>query len=165
MPSPFKRGAQTRPFSRVSCIIQSDSKALIYDEYEDMKWLSAEEMDDWIQQEEIEYNRYQENCRISQEEEIYKEETDRFDSEIALQMRRVKKIEFDIKCEQKADEEARKKRKRNEEIAEQKILHAHVVHIRSKNAEIHDIKEKMETNYRILENMLKARTESRKRKR
>jgi len=29
-----------------------------------MKWLSAEEMDDWIKQEEIEYNRYQENCRI-----------------------------------------------------------------------------------------------------
>jgi len=68
-------------------------------------------------------------------------------------MRHVKKIEFDIKCKQKADEEARKKRKRDEEIAEQKILHAHVVDIRSKNAEIHDIKEKMETNYLILENI------------
>jgi len=164
MPSPFKRGAQMRPFSRVSCIIQSDSKALIYDQYEDMKWLSAEEMDDWIQQEEIEYNRYKENCRISQEEENHKQETDRIDDEIALQMRCVKKIEFEIKCKQRDNEESLKKRKRDQEIAEQKILHVHVVDIRAKNFEIQEIKEKMEKNYTILENMLKAKMERRKRK-
>ena len=164
MPSPFKRGAQMRPFSRVSCIIQSDSKALIYDQYEDMKWLSAEEMDDWIKQEEIEYNRYKENCRISQEEENHKQETDRIDDEIALQMHCVKKIEFQIKCKQRDNEEALKKRKRDQEIAEQKILHVHVVDIRAKNFEIQEIKEKMGKNYTILENMLKAKMERRKRK-
>ena len=164
MPSPFKRGAQMKPFSRVSCIIQSDSKALIYDQYEDMKWLSAEEMDDWIEQEEIEYNTYLENCRISQEKEIYKQETDKIDDEIASQMRCIKKIKFEILCKKHDHDESLKKRKQDQEIAEQKILHVHVVDIRSKNFEIQEIKEKMEKNYTILENMLKAKMERRKRK-
>jgi len=164
MPSPFMRGAQTKPFSRLQGIMQSESKALLFEQWEDMKWLSAEEMDDWIEQEEIEYNRYLENCRIQQEEENHKQETDKIDDEIALQMRSIQKIEFNIKCKQRDNDQALKKRKQDQEIAEQKILNAHVVDIRSKNFEIYEIKEKMEKNYTILENMVKAKMESRKRK-
>jgi len=103
-----------RPFSRLKCILRSENKALIYDEYEDRDvWLSVDEMDDWIKQEEIEYNKHEEELRISQEEENYAEESDKIDNEITLQRRRVDQVKFEIKCKISTDAESRKKRKRD----------------------------------------------------
>jgi len=163
IPSPFKRGAQMRPFSRLRCIRQSEIQALIYDEYEDIEvWLSEDEMDAWIEKEEIDYNKYKEDCRISQEEETYTEESDRIDHEITLQRRRVDKIKFDIKCKIRTDLEDRKKRKRDQEINEQQIVHAHSMDIKYKNDEVYNIKLKMDENYQILEKMHKAKMERRR---
>jgi len=144
---------------------QSQIQALIYDEYEDIEvWLSAEEMVDWIKKEEIEYNKYIEDCRISQEEEIYTEESDRIDHQITLQRRNVEKIKFEIKCKIRTDVEDRKKRKQDQEINEQRISHAHSLDIKYNNDEIYKIKQMMDENYQILEKMHKARQESRERK-
>jgi len=148
-----------RPFSRLTCILRSESRALIYDQYEDMNvWLSADEMDDWIEQEEIEYIKYEKNLKIQQEQEKYEEECDRIDNEIILQRRRVDQVKFEIKCRISTDAESRKKRKRDEEINEKRILHAHYMEIKYKNDEIHDLQLKVDGNYRILEEMHKAKT-------
>jgi len=163
IPSPFKRGAQIRPFSRLKCILRSESKALIYDQYEDRDvWLSVDEMDEWIRQEEIEYSKYEEDLRISQEEENYAEESDKIDNEITLQRRRVDQVKFEIKCKISKDTEARKKRKRDEEINEKRILHAHLLEIKYKNDEIYNLKLKMDENYRILEERHKERIKTNK---
>jgi hypothetical protein len=163
IPSIFQRGAQMRPFSRVTCIIRSESKALIYDQYEDRDvWLSIDEMDEWIKQEAIEYNKYEDELRISQEEENYAEESEKIDSEITLQRRRVEQIKFEIMCQVSKDKEASKKRKRDEENNEKRIAHAQYLQIKYKNDEIYNIKQRMDENYQILEARNKARIESKK---
>jgi hypothetical protein len=165
IPSFFKRGAQMRPFSRLKCMIRSESKALIYDEYEDRDvWLSADEMDEWIKKEEIEYNNYEAEVLILQQEEAYEEESEKIDKEITLQRRRVEQVKFDIMCQVSNDAEARKKRKREEENNEKRIVQAHYLEIKYKNDEIYNLKLRMDENYRILEERNKARTENKKSK-
>jgi len=126
----------------------SERKVLIYDEYEDRDvWLSVDEMDDWMKQEEIEYNEYEADLRISQEEEHYAEESDKIDKEITLQRRCVDQVKFEIKCKISNDTEARKKRKRDEGNNEKRIIHAHFLEIKYKNDEIYDLRLKMDKNY------------------
>jgi len=110
--------------------------------------LSVDEMDDGIKQEEIEYNEYEEDLRMSQEEEKYTAESDTIDKKITLQRRRVDQVKFEIKCKISTDAEARKKRKRNEEINEKLILHAHFLEIKYKNDEIYNIKHKLSNTRR-----------------
>jgi phage-related protein len=104
-------------------------------------------MDECIKQGKIEYNAHEQDMRISQEEEDYAEESEKIDREITLQRRRVDQVKFEIKCKISHDTEARKKRKRDEEINEKRIIHKHFLEIKYKNDEIYSLRLRMEENH------------------